>query len=166
MYESPHHSSNFANLNGLFNLTSTYRLESNFSSFYETFSNIYWTSNSTSKLYNETVDYLVDKSKFAAAIIGNCGGSSKRLELIKSLLSYIKVDVFGACGKPCPNKYSDNKAGECKDIVCKEYMFYFAFENSVCLDYATEKFFYILQKHPIVPVVLGGGRHSHYVSLV
>ena len=34
------------------------------------------------------------------------------------------------------------------------YKFYFAFENSLCDDYITEKFFNML-KHNIVPVVLG-----------
>ncbi len=128
---------------------------------------MHWTNKPTNNLYNENVDYLVNKTKFAVAVISNCGGSSNRLELIKSLQSHIQVDLFGKCGSPCPSKYSESgQIGECKDIVCKEYKFYFAFENSVCKDYVTEKFFQTLSRYPIVPVVLGGADYSLYVRFV
>ena len=39
--------------------------------------------------------------------------------------------------------------------------FYLAFENSVCSDYVTEKFFKILQRR-IVPIVLGGADYSKF----
>ena len=167
LYESPVHSSNYDYLNGLFNLTSTYRLDSNFSSLYQSFSQFYW-SNSTdnSSDYDETFDYLKDKQGFATAVISNCYDSSNRLELIDDLKKFIQVDVYGYCGDDdCPNKYFYNESisGECKDILSKEYMFYFAFENSLCKDYATEKFFTVLHKYPIIPVVLGHLDYSHYV---
>jgi glycoprotein 3-alpha-L-fucosyltransferase len=104
LYESPIHSSNFAYLNGVFNLTATYRLDSNFTASYE--SQIFWWTNSTDKnLYNQTFDYLKNKTGFATAVISNCGGSSYRLGLINSLKRYIQVDIYGGCGKACPTKY-------------------------------------------------------------
>ncbi len=40
-----------------------------------------------------------------------------------------------------------------------KYKFYFSFENSICEDYVTEKFFEIMN-HDIVPVVYGGANYS------
>jgi alpha-1,3-fucosyltransferase len=115
-------------------------------------------------LTNINYDFYGNKSGFAAAVISNCGGSSDRLNYIKKLQQFIKVDVFGRCGliKECPNKYKNGQPGECKSILGHEYKFYFAFENSICTDYITEKFFYII-RHNIIPVVLGGGNYEYYV---
>ena len=76
---------------------------------------------------------------------------------------YISVNIFGKCGTPCPSVSSfEPRLTNCKEIVAYEYKFYFAFENSVCKDYITEKFFQILS-YPIIPVVLGGGYYDYYV---
>ncbi len=72
--------------------------------------------------------------------------------------NFIQIDVYGKCGrKKCPLNE------DCKAFISKEYKFYLAFENSVCTDYITEKFFNIL-RHDIVPVVWGGGNYEYYVS--
>lgn len=77
----------------------------------------------------------------------------------------MSVDVFGGCGKKCPPKFEDGTSGDCKAILGREYKFYIAFENSVCRDYITEKFFVIL-RYEIIPVVLGGGIYDHYVIIL
>ena len=82
--------------------------------------------------------------------------------IVKDLKAFIDVDIFGRCGKPCPTHYKNNTYG-CKEIISKEYKFYFSFENSVCTEYITEKFFETL-KFNIIPVVLGGGNYDLYVS--
>ncbi|RMZ95415.1 Glyco 3-alpha-L-fucosyltransferase A, partial [Brachionus plicatilis] len=122
LFESPVHSPNLKKFNGIFNLTATYRVDSDFPFFY-------------------TTNFLAGKTDFAAAVISNCGGTSKRLELIRELQKYVSVNVFGKCGKPCPNQFKNATLGDCKNILATEYKFYFAFENSVCKDYITEKFY-------------------------
>ena len=41
-------------------------------------------------------------------------------------------------------------------------LFYLAFENSLCDDYITEKFFSTLKLN-IIPVVLGSGKYEEHV---
>ena len=50
-------------------------------------------------------------------------------------------------------------SGECKSLLERDYMFYLAFENSNCKDYATEKFYSSLDM-AIVPIVMGGANYT------
>ncbi len=119
-----------------------------------------WSLNNS---FRQDFDYHSTKIDFAAALISNCNASSRRLEYISELSKLIKVDIFGKCGQNCPDYFrSTNRRGNCREIIAKEYMFYFAFENSICTDYITEKFFRFL-KYDIIPVVLGGGNYDYYV---
>lgn len=160
VYESPINSGDFKIYNRLFNLSSTYKIISNFSGFYENFSFMQWKYNPS---FNISYDFYNTKKKFAVALISNCNAKSGRLEYIMEMRKYVSVDVFGNCGKTCPTNFSDSSPGNCKDILGREYKFFFAFENSICQDYITEKFFDLL-KYNIIPVVLGGGNYEHYVS--
>ena len=162
LMESPEHSFDYKHLNGFYNQTATYRIDSDYSGVYEESAEMDWALNDS---FKQDYDFHSTKSYFAAAVISNCGGSSDRLNYIRRLEKLIKVDLFGKCGKKCPEYYgSTNLKGDCKDIIGKEYMFYFAFENSICTHYITEKFFFIL-RHNIIPIVLGGGKYDHYVLL-
>lgn len=77
----------------------------------------------------------------------------------------MEVDVIGKCADNfklrtlCPKNGAD--FSKCNDRLMKEYKFYFAFENSLCEDYVTEKFFNNL-KLPIIPVVYGGANYSRF----
>ena len=121
-----------------------------------------WTKNEN---FGPKKDFYAGKTDFASAVISNCNDKSKRLKLIKELQKYIPVTVFGKCGKPCPNKFKNSTFADCKSVLGTEYKFYFAFENSICKEYITEKFFAIL-KYDIIPVVFGGGPYDYYVRLV
>jgi alpha-1,3-fucosyltransferase len=45
------------------------------------------------------------------------------------------------------------------EMLDKGYKFYLSFENSLCSDYVTEKFWKILNFN-IVPIVLGGANYE------
>ncbi len=119
IYESPAHYSISPKHRKYFNLTSTY---SPYSDFPSGQTNMLWQKNPN---YNPNKNYLDGKTEMAFAIISNCNDKSNRLEYIKEMSKYINVQVFGKCGQKCLHK-------ECKKILSKKYMFYLAFENSIC----------------------------------
>lgn len=62
-----------------------------------------------------------------------------------------------SCGElSCPI----NRKGFCLRLFQQHYSFMLAFENAMCVDYVTEKFFNAL-KYGMIPVVLGGANYSH-----
>lgn len=141
----------------LFNYTQTYRPDSDITA--TTLRNFFWLFN---KKIHPNYDFqsilnTKESGKILAAIISNCGGSSNRLKYIKELKEHISVDVFGKCGKSCPS------GSDCRQFVYSKYKFYLAFENSLCDEYVTEKFFLALHSARIIPVVLGWARYDHYI---
>jgi hypothetical protein len=93
-------------------------------------------------LSNSLVNYAQGKTKMAAWMVSNCKTvQSSRNNLVMELQKYIKIDVYGKCGKlKCRKKLGyDDSSEECRDMVAKTYKFYFALENSLCRDYVTEK---------------------------
>src|SRR5258705_827989 len=90
----------------------------------------------------ERPDVASRKTKLVALFVSNCHTTSKRENLVRELSNYIPVDIYGGCGNmSCPR----SQTGQCIDILNKDYKFYLAFENSLCRDYVTEKFFNMLQ---------------------
>ncbi|XP_067938968.1 alpha-(1,3)-fucosyltransferase fut-1-like [Watersipora subatra] len=101
-------------------------------------------------------NYAKGKTKGAYAYVSNCNSMFyDRLKVMKELSKYIEVDIYGGCtGKrPCPNRFD----AECEAKLHSQYRFYLAFENSLCTEYITEKFYKALQSDGFyVPVALGG----------
>lgn len=88
-------------------------------------------------------------------VVSNCvDDPSGRMQLVQSLNKTIPVDIYGKCGKPCENN--------CKGELAKEYYFYFAGENSLALDYISEKPFVVLQGQ-VIPVVYGGADYAKFL---
>ncbi|CAF1933770.1 unnamed protein product [Rotaria magnacalcarata] len=141
----------------VFNYTQTYRPDSDVTA--TTLRNFFWLFNY--KIYpNYDLNSIIEtkvSGKILVAIISNCGGSSNRLQYINELKKYISVDVYGKCGKSC------SQARDCHQYAYTTYKFYLAFENSLCDEYVTEKFFMSLESARIVPVVLGWARYDHYI---
>uniref|UniRef100_A0A915DTX3 Fucosyltransferase n=1 Tax=Ditylenchus dipsaci TaxID=166011 RepID=A0A915DTX3_9BILA len=70
----------------------------------------------------------------------------QREKYVEELKKFMKITEFGKCNnKSCPGN-------ECLEEKIDSHLFYLAFENSVCKQYVTEKFWNI--KRLIVPVVL------------
>jgi alpha-1,3-fucosyltransferase len=164
LYESPYSVieyngfNDFSKYNGVFNLTATYRSDSDFLTNFEGTAQMTWEKNT-----NYEIPYHLKKNKIAAALISNCeGDKSKRIDFINKLRKFIPIDVYGGCGeKKCP---ISQIRSACKELIANEYKFYFAFENSLCDEYITEKFFGML-KYNIVPVVRGdfSNRYAEFV---
>lgn len=94
---------------------------------------------------------MENKQKTAAWFVSHCNAFSKRDGLVEKLQKFIDVDVYGKCGTlSCP-RYSK----ECDEMLNTTYRFYFAFENSLCIDYLSEKVYDTIN-HNIVPVIYTG----------
>ncbi|KAI6171175.1 Glyco-tran-10-N domain-containing protein [Aphelenchoides bicaudatus] len=88
---------------------------------------------------------LTSKKKGAFIVFSNCKSDSKREDYIKELKKYFPVDTFGRCGDARCNE-------KCMKESLRDYHFYIAFENNVCEDYFSEKYFHI--KDLVLPLVL------------
>ena len=85
-----------------------------------------------------TINYAEGKTKMAAWFVSNCASHSRRMEMVKELQKYIDVEVYGDCGtKVCPRKHEE----DCRQMAANKYKFYLSLENSLCLDYVTEKYY-------------------------
>lgn len=147
IYESPVHCYHCDKHEGVFNLSVSYRKDSDFTSIYYTDSGIYWDDELS--LQNKKTNMFRSKNdtRLAATLISNC--ESKRLLYINEVQKFTDVDIYGKCsGQECPNDV------DCRHYLSKLYKFFFVFENSICTDYITEKFFDTF-KYDIVPIVIG-----------
>ncbi|KAK4879804.1 hypothetical protein RN001_007950 [Aquatica leii] len=152
--ESPIYTGNLKIYDSFFNWTMTYRFDSDIIKRHK-------------KIVKEETDYVLptldavkNKTKIIAWFVSHCSSSSKRELLIKHIMKYIPVDIYGACGfLNCSRNTWKMSTNRCYDMLEKSYKFYFAGENSICKDYTTEKLYYLLEKD-IVPVVYGGGNYT------
>lgn len=147
-------------MNGMFNLTMTYRRDSDVTTLYGyTFRRRQRPLKPKSTSGKGTSSPRFPKPGVAVWMVSHCKTSSRREAFVAELQKVIPVDVFGKCGvHDCQPKASDT----CYKSAAKNYSFYLSFENSICKDYVTEKFFRPLL-FDIVPVVMGGGNYP-YIS--
>ncbi|KAG8193811.1 hypothetical protein JTE90_029545 [Oedothorax gibbosus] len=148
-HESPPHTPDILkNMGEMFNWTATYRYDSEI-----------FLSPVVRKMDKEVSvaqHHNRYKKKMVAWLVSNCHTPSKREDFVEELQKHIPVDIYGTCGTMlCMPKMSD----ECYNRLSKTYRFYLSFENSICKDYVTEKFFNILGTN-MVPVVMGGANYT------
>lgn len=92
------------------------------------------------------------KTKVAAWIVSDCKTQSKREVYVKQLRQFgVPIDVYGRCSSE--HKWVDFDILE--GAINKDYKFYLSFENSLCKDYVSEKFFKYYNMD-VVLVVRGG----------
>jgi len=156
LLEHPYHQWNdLRPFNGFFNLTMTYRRDSD----------IFLPYGMTEKGKSKAdVTPVKKQRKLVAWFVSNCQSHSKREDYVKELQKYIPVDVYGQCGPlKCPPDTTQYHAirmwPSCYTMLEENYKFYISFENNFCRDYVTEKMYNILKLN-VVPIVLGGTDYS------
>lgn len=151
LHESPATGAKLDVQPGFFNWSMTYRLDSDIPYPY------WYLARNASARQALDVGKLLKKQSSVVWFVSNCKTASKRELYVEHLQKYIPVDIYGACGKSGCSKFS--KGGYAAVAPCEQamidtkYKFYLAFENSVCQDYITEKF-YARWRFNSVPIVL------------
>ena len=110
-------------------------------------------------------DYWSGKTKGAFWAVSHCVTTSKREKLAVELAKYIPVEMSGGCQfkeikhfnncNRSPEKFHEVFDSKCEEAVERNFKFYFAFENSLCHEYVSEKF-YRTATMDIIPVVFNG----------
>lgn len=98
-------------------------------------------------------NYASGKTKLIAWIASNC--KEKRSNFVKELQNYISIDTYGKCGQKECKGYE-----ECLTSLLPEYKFYLSFENAVCTDYVTEKFYRNALEIGVIPIIINGANRS------
>lgn len=123
-------------------------------------------------------DLLSKKNKTVAWVVSNCGAPSGRSKYVDQLKKYIDVSIYGKCNyKNCSRtncctwfrieRYWSGKICQkmnnifiiSVETLGQQYKFYLSFENSLCRDYVTEKFYNPLLNN-MVPIVYGSTNYS------
>jgi hypothetical protein len=164
LYEPPKLTTryNYNKYNNVFNMTSTYRIDSDFPGFFQSQSDIKWREASSIR---SNYNYYSGKSGFAVIIIDDYSNDrSLRMKFVNNLKKHIPIDIYGPNHNPCPLAYSNGTLEiNCRKILAYEYKFFLTFENSVCKDYITDTFFDTIQ-YNTVPVTYGSGPYDYYVT--
>ena len=100
-------------------------------------------------------NYAEGKDKLLVFVNGHCQTyDSFRENMIRALNRIVKVDVYGKCGGIFGRVSCPRTGEKCKNLL-NRYKFYISFENSVCNDYVTEKYWRVPFHHDSVPIVFG-----------
>ncbi|XP_065182167.1 alpha-(1,3)-fucosyltransferase B-like [Sycon ciliatum] len=80
------------------------------------------------------VGFAQRKSVPVSALVSNCASHGKRQAVLKYLMANIEVHSMGSCLHNFKSNVSDPQ------LYLQQYLFNFAVENAICLNYITEKF--------------------------
>uniref|UniRef100_A0A8B9K1X8 Fucosyltransferase n=1 Tax=Astyanax mexicanus TaxID=7994 RepID=A0A8B9K1X8_ASTMX len=146
-FESPSHSPWLEGLDGVFNLTMSYRLGS------DIFLPYGYLHNNGYPVPWRNIRSVRRRRTLVAWVISNWSEEQERVQFYWRLRRYIRVDIYGRRALSLIN-----------DSVFQTisgYKFYLAFENSIHMDYITEKLWRNALESGAVPVVLGPPRENY-----
>ena len=157
-------------LNGIFNWTMTYRRDSDFYLPYGRFHQIkdHPTGDDLEKYIKEfgiKNRHLAKTNKNvtslqAAWFVSHCATQARREKYAKSMQKYMDIHIYGKCSRGKTKRTCGReKEMECYEMMDNHYKFYLSFENSICDDYLTEKYFNIF-RYNVIPVTFSGGKFS------
>lgn len=150
---------------GFFNYTHSYFRASNVNNYKSRIYNVTTLKVETNRDFATEKRAKLKSSSFdnsALWFVSNCGSSSvssARFEYATELSKYMNVTVGGGCSGRFRSKTPGirRKKPIRGEPAMEKYLFYLAFENSLCRDYITEKYWSrITESHLTIPVVLGG----------
>jgi glycoprotein 3-alpha-L-fucosyltransferase len=112
---------------------------------------------STQRINNNEQSHLEQRQARAAVMISNCYSQNKREDYLERLSSVISITRIGHCSS---NKCRKSREA-CLDQLADTHPFYLAFENSLCRDYATEKYANVIQNGRMIPIVFSRNSHRY-----
>lgn len=149
-----------------YNASMTFRRDSDYPITYDSFTrtdndSLLWSISEVKTCFGEVLQLeaaYAKKNETAFALISQTQSvwvRTSRVEYVQELSKFINVTKFGKafsrkCDKTCEAELIG--CASPKESVSERHFFVFAFENSVCDGYATEKFWRM--KRLVVPVVL------------
>ena len=144
---------------GVFNLSATYRNESDITLKYGECLPRNQPTYSTGD-----INFAEGKTGLVVWLVSNCAATSRRLAYARELQKYISVDIAGACGTTGFQKYFGPASFIPPLENLNKYKFYLAFENTFCEQYITEKVYEILaDDSKVVPIVRGAGPYKDFL---
>ncbi|XP_067307660.1 alpha-(1,3)-fucosyltransferase 4-like [Pseudorasbora parva] len=149
-FESPSHSGSLIELDGVFNLTMSYRRGS------DIFLPYGYLQPRKGEINTQQLSAR-RRQGIVAWIVSNWNEQHERVRFYRILRRYVRVDVFGRNAR---DLVSDNIIR-----TVSRYKFYLAFENSLHTDYITEKLWRNALLSGAVPVVLGPPRENYELFL-
>ncbi|XP_028320751.1 alpha-(1,3)-fucosyltransferase 4-like [Gouania willdenowi] len=148
-HESPTYSPGLQKYDRVFNLTLSYRVDSDI---YAPYGHLIPVVNGSGSLDQTTS--LRRPSRLLAWVVSHWSASHARVSFYNELKRYVNIDVYGRAGKPL------KKGSEAVRELLRDYMFYLAMDNSQHTDYITEKLWNAVRAGAI-PVVLGPSRQNY-----
>jgi len=102
--------------------------------------------------------YKAKRTDLVAWWVSDCNEvRTHREDYVSYLENYIKVDIYGSCGNL---ECTPDKGETCTQYLAKKYKFVLAFEADLCTDYATYKWFSVMDQPTTVAVVMGGANYA------
>ncbi|MEQ2196399.1 hypothetical protein XENOCAPTIV_024858 [Xenoophorus captivus] len=155
-YESPSHTSGLWFLEDVFNLTMSYRTDSDI---FLPYGYLVPRARTATRGPGNGFTHQLSGSRhprkgLVAWVISNWSATQARVGFYQQLRKFIRVDVFGRAGRPL-----ERSSGSVVRLL-RRYMFYLALENSQHTDYITEKLWNAVLAGA-VPVVLGPSRQNY-----